>query len=65
LSALIFAIKTSFVAVTFLWARGTLPRFRYDKLIRLAWKCFLPTALNYLLLFIGLKVLIEVIYCIK
>jgi len=60
-----FAIKTSIIASAFLWVRGTLPRFRYDKLISLAWKSFLPTALNYLLIFIGVKLLIEFIYHIK
>lgn len=34
----------------YVWARGTLPRFRYDQLIYVAWKVFLPIAL--LLLFV-------------
>jgi hypothetical protein len=38
--------------------RGTMPRFRYDKLIYLAWKRYLSFSLNYLILFIGLKFLI-------
>ena len=53
-----FYIKLIFISFTFIWARGTLPRFRYDKLIYLAWKCFLPFSLNYLLFFIGLKILL-------
>jgi len=32
-------------AIAFIWARGTLPRFRYDQLISLAWKCYLPISL--------------------
>lgn len=40
------------LAFIFVWVRGTLPRFRYDKLIYLAWKCFLPFSLNYLV-FLG------------
>lgn len=41
-----------FIAFLFVWVRGTLPRFRYDKLIYLAWKSFLPFSLVYLI-FIG------------
>lgn len=54
---LLFYVKLSFVSFIFIWARGTLPRFRYDKLIYLAWKSFLPFSLNYLIFFIGLKIL--------
>ena len=36
-------------ALTFIWCRGTLPRFRYDQLIYTAWKCFLPFVLTHLL----------------
>lgn len=38
------------VAFLFVWVRGTLPRFRYDKLINLAWKVFLPISLLYLII---------------
>ena len=54
----IFFLKLTFISFLFIWVRGTLPRFRYDKLIYLAWKSFLPFSLNYLLLIIGLKLLI-------
>lgn len=50
-----FYLKLVGVAFVFVWVRGTLPRFRYDKLMYLAWKRFLPVALNYLLFFIGVK----------
>nr|YP_010836001.1 NADH dehydrogenase subunit 1 [Rhabdiopteryx christinae]WGC89520.1 NADH dehydrogenase subunit 1 [Rhabdiopteryx christinae] len=53
-----FFIKLSIIAFMFIWARGTLPRFRYDKLMYLAWKSFLPLSLNYLFLFLGLKLLV-------
>lgn len=56
--SLIFFIKLGILAFGFIWVRGTLPRFRYDKLIYLAWKSFLPLSLNYLFFFIGLKLLI-------
>nr|WPM93087.1 NADH dehydrogenase subunit 1 [Cricotopus cf. montanus] len=53
-----FFLKLSFISFLFIWVRGTLPRFRYDKLMFLAWKSFLPFSLNYLILVIGLKILI-------
>nr|UQJ73420.1 NADH dehydrogenase subunit 1 [Diamesa sp. 8XL] len=52
----IFFIKLAVVSFMFIWVRGTLPRFRYDKLMFLAWKSFLPFSLNYLFLFIGFKI---------
>nr|YP_009176701.1 NADH dehydrogenase subunit 1 [Anopheles epiroticus]ALJ02416.1 NADH dehydrogenase subunit 1 [Anopheles epiroticus] len=51
-----FFIKLSFISFIFIWVRGTLPRFRYDKLMYLAWKSFLPLSLNYLFFFVGLKI---------
>nr|QLY89503.1 NADH dehydrogenase subunit 1 [Empis livida] len=53
-----FYLKLTFMAFLFIWVRGTLPRFRYDKLMYLAWKCFLPFSLNYLMFFIGMKILL-------
>nr|YP_010463421.1 NADH dehydrogenase subunit 1 [Peltoperlopsis sagittata]UUK29397.1 NADH dehydrogenase subunit 1 [Peltoperlopsis sagittata] len=52
----LFYIKLTFVSFLFIWVRGTLPRYRYDKLMYLAWKSFLPLSLNYLLMFVGLKI---------
>nr|YP_010531754.1 NADH dehydrogenase subunit 1 [Anopheles pretoriensis]UXX18959.1 NADH dehydrogenase subunit 1 [Anopheles pretoriensis] len=51
-----FFIKLTFISFIFIWVRGTLPRFRYDKLMYLAWKSFLPLSLNYLFFFVGLKI---------
>ena len=36
------ALKTAFVLFLFLWARATFPRFRYDHIMRLGWKVFVP-----------------------
>nr|YP_002229164.1 NADH dehydrogenase subunit 1 [Polystoechotes punctata]ACH90013.1 NADH dehydrogenase subunit 1 [Polystoechotes punctata] len=58
LFSLFFFLKLLFIAFTFIWVRGTLPRYRYDKLMYLAWKSYLPVSLNYLMFFIGLKILI-------
>lgn len=40
--------KICFVLFIFLWARATFPRFRYDQLMRLGWKIFLPVTLLWL-----------------
>lgn len=48
------AAKTFFVATLFLWVRGTFPRFRYDQIMRLGWKIFIPVTLVWLVLVGGL-----------
>lgn len=40
-----FILKGFFLVFCFIWVRGTIPRFRYDKLIYLSWKRFLPIRL--------------------
>lgn len=55
-----FYLKVALMSFLFVWVRGTLPRFRYDKLMGLSWKRFLPVRLNYLVFFISLKVGCEV-----
>lgn len=44
-----FIIKILFFAFLFIWVRASYPRFRYDLLISLTWKRFLPAALVFLL----------------
>nr|QXT44010.1 NADH dehydrogenase subunit 1 [Astratotermes hilarus]QXT44023.1 NADH dehydrogenase subunit 1 [Astratotermes hilarus] len=55
LYSFLFYVKVVFISFLFIWVRGTLPRFRYDKLMYLAWKSFLPLSLNYLLFFVGVS----------
>jgi NADH-quinone oxidoreductase subunit H len=43
-------MKTFFVVSLFLWVRATFPRFRYDQIMRLGWKIFIPVTLVWLLL---------------
>nr|QRV62522.1 NADH dehydrogenase subunit 1 [Hydroporus puberulus] len=50
-----FYLELVLISFLFIWVRGTLPRFRYDKLMYLAWKSFLPISLNYLFLYLGFK----------
>lgn len=47
---IIFIIKILFFAFAFIWVRASYPRFRYDLLMSLTWKVFLPAALAFLLL---------------
>ena len=47
------AIKVFAVATMFLWVRATFPRFRYDQIMRLGWKIFIPVTLVWLV-FVGL-----------
>jgi NADH-quinone oxidoreductase subunit H len=46
--------KTFFVVSMFIWIRATFPRFRYDQIMRLGWKIFIPVTLVWLLLVGGL-----------
>lgn len=41
-----------FFCYWYIWVRGTIPRFRYDKLMYLAWKRFLPISLNFLIFYV-------------
>ncbi len=49
LHLLCFFIKLAVMAVFFIWIRWTLPRFRYDQLMNLGWKVFVPLALANIL----------------
>jgi NADH-ubiquinone oxidoreductase chain 1 len=55
--SLIFYLKLGFIAFLYIWVRGSLPRYRYDKLIYLTWKSYLPVSLNFLIFMLGLKLL--------
>lgn len=48
-----FLLKVCFFLFVFLWARSTFPRYRYDQLMRLGWKIFLPLSLFYVVLTAG------------
>ncbi len=50
------AAKIAFVLFLFLWVRATFPRYRYDQLMRLGWKVFLPLSLAFVVLTAGVVV---------
>nr|CAH59848.1 NADH dehydrogenase subunit 1 [Zygaena hindukuschi cishindukuschi] len=51
---LVFYLKLALISFLFIWVRGTLPRYRYDKLMYLAWKSYLPISLNFIIFFMGM-----------
>jgi NADH-quinone oxidoreductase subunit H len=48
-----FAVKIALCLFVFLWIRATFPRYRYDQLMRLGWKVFLPLSLLWVVLIAG------------
>nr|QGX86640.1 NADH dehydrogenase subunit 1 [Lepidapion squamigerum] len=59
--SLFFYMKLSFISFVWIWVRGTLPRFRYDKLMYLAWKSFLPSSLNMLFFYLNLSLFVFIL----
>ena len=56
-----FAGKTALVLFFFLWVRATFPRYRYDQLMRLGWKVFLPLSLFWVVLTAGVVVAFDLV----
>ena len=50
-SLIFYSWKIIFLIMAFIWVRGSLPRYRYDQLMRLGWKILLPISLGILLLY--------------
>ncbi len=49
-----FSLKVSAVLFFFVWARASFPRYRYDQLMRLGWKVFLPLSLLWVVVVAGI-----------
>ena len=49
-----FGLKTTFLLFSFVWVRSSLPRYRYDQLMRLGWKIFLPLSLGWVFFVSGI-----------
>jgi NADH-quinone oxidoreductase subunit H len=45
-----FGIKICFFVFLFVWIRAALPRYRYDQLMGIGWKIFLPLSISYLMI---------------
>ncbi len=52
-----FAAKVAVCLFVFIWVRGTLPRYRYDQLMRVGWKWFLPLSLIWVVIEATLKMM--------
>nr|YP_009711076.1 NADH dehydrogenase subunit 1 [Murexia melanurus]AIG23253.1 NADH dehydrogenase subunit 1 [Murexia melanurus]QGI24471.1 NADH dehydrogenase subunit 1 [Murexia melanurus] len=61
LNTLSFMLKTLLLTMAFLWIRASYPRFRYDQLMHLLWKNFLPLTLAMCLWFISLPIALSCI----
>ena len=53
-----FLIKSFVFLYIFIWVRATLPRYRYDQLMRLGWKVLIPLAIANVIVTAAAKVLI-------
>jgi NADH-quinone oxidoreductase subunit H len=53
LDPLVFGFKISLILFFYIWVRASFPRYRIDQLMRLCWKIFLPLALAFVLLIMG------------
>ena len=56
-----FTIKIIFILFLFIWVRGTFPRYRYDQLMRLGWKVFLPLSLLGVVVTSGFLVVFDIV----
>ena len=56
-----FVIKIIFILFLFIWVRGTFPRYRYDQLMRLGWKIFLPLSLLWVVLTAGFLIAFDMV----
>jgi len=56
-----FTAKIIFVLFLFIWVRGTFPRYRYDQLMRLGWKIFLPLSLFWVVVTAGFLTVFDMV----
>jgi len=56
-----FILKISALLFVFVWVRATFPRYRYDQLMRLGWKVFLPISLFWVVLTAGVLIFFDLL----
>nr|QPC56421.1 NADH dehydrogenase subunit 1 [Nepanthia sp. M04] len=56
-NVLVIGLKGGFLVLLFLWVRASYPRFRYDRLMYLTWKSYLPFSLSFFVLVVVLLLL--------
>nr|UGK73359.1 NADH dehydrogenase subunit 1 [Mesargus serrata] len=54
----VFLISVLIFCYFFIWVRCSFPRYRYDKLMYLSWKCYLPFCLNFIFMFLLIKFIV-------
>nr|YP_009164258.1 NADH dehydrogenase subunit 1 [Taeniogonalos taihorina]AIE11796.1 NADH dehydrogenase subunit 1 [Taeniogonalos taihorina] len=57
--SILFIMKILLISIFIIWSRGLLPRFRYDLLMYMAWKNFLPVSLMFIIISMNMKYLIN------
>lgn len=57
-----FALKLVFIMFSFVWVRSSFPRYRYDQLMNIGWKVFLPISLGWVFLVSGILVGFDFLY---
>lgn len=58
-SLFLFSVKVVFVVFSFVWVRAAFPRYRYDQLMRLGWKVFLPLSIGWVVFVSGILLFIN------
>lgn len=57
--SIIFGLKVTSLLFVFIWVRAAYPRYRYDQLMRIGWKLFLPFSLGWVILVVGLFLFLD------
>lgn len=58
INIILVVIKTTFLVFSFLWIRASFPRIRYDQLMTLMWKAFLPLTISFLLCYFRIRLIV-------